>query len=180
MSTNRQGFRKLAAQLDQDMQRLAAEGVNEPPAIINRMMGNVPALHQIWVGTSDAQLLALSREFPGFYRYAQIMEDAASAERERPSRAYDGIAPFPPALQEQGGQLLTIAATLERGYQALLGDQQPGTPQRDALDAQHRQWLAEVESFKRALHDQGIAPQALAYVNEVFGRLAERIQQLAG
>lgn len=181
MSTNRQDFRKLAAQLDQDMQRLAAEGVNEPPAIINRMMGNVPVLHQIWVGTSDAQLLALSREFPGFYRYAQIMEDAASAERERPSRAYDGIAPFPPALQEQGGQLLTTAATLERGYQALLSSRRAGVqPEIDAMHSQHQQWLAEVESFKRALHDQGIAPQALAYVHEVFGRLAKRIQLLAG
>jgi hypothetical protein len=175
-----QDFRRLAAQLDQDMQRLAAEGVNEPPAIINRMMGNVPVLHQIWVGASDAQLLALSQEFPGFYRYAQIMEDAGIAEREKPSRSYDGLVPLPPALQQQGAQLLTTAATLERGYRALLGDQRPGTPQRDALDVQHRQWLADLDRFKRALHDQGAAPQALADVHEVFGRLAERIKNLAG
>ena len=35
-------------------------------------MGYVPDLHKIWVGTSDQQLMALSNEFPGFYRYALI------------------------------------------------------------------------------------------------------------
>ena len=45
-------------------------------------MGYVPDLHKIWVGTSDQQLMALSNEFPGFYRYALIMEEASEAERK--------------------------------------------------------------------------------------------------
>ncbi len=65
-------FRRLAAKIDQHMQQLAAQGVHETDAIINRMMGYVPDLHKIWVGTSDHQLTALSRDFPGFYRYAFI------------------------------------------------------------------------------------------------------------
>ncbi|MFV9533057.1 substrate-binding domain-containing protein [Pseudomonas aeruginosa] len=60
-------FRRLAAKIDQHMQQLAAQGVSEAHAIINRMMGYGPDLHRIWVGTSDQQLMALSREFPGFY-----------------------------------------------------------------------------------------------------------------
>jgi len=60
-------FRRLAAKIDQHMQQLSAEGVNDAPAIINRMMGYTPDLHKIWVGTSDDQLIALSNEFPGFY-----------------------------------------------------------------------------------------------------------------
>jgi hypothetical protein len=47
-------------------------------------MGYVPDLHKIWVGTSDQQLMALSNEFPGFYRYALIMEEASEAERNNP------------------------------------------------------------------------------------------------
>jgi hypothetical protein len=58
-------FRRLAAKMDQHMQQLSAQGVNDAPAIINRMMGYVPDLHKIWVGTSDDQLIALSNEFPG-------------------------------------------------------------------------------------------------------------------
>ena len=41
-------FRRLAAKIDQHMQRLAAEGVNDAPATINRMMGYVSDLHKIW------------------------------------------------------------------------------------------------------------------------------------
>lgn len=82
-------FRRLAAKIDQHMQQLAAQGVNEAHALINRMMGHGPDLHRIWVGTSDQQLRALSREFPRFYRYARIMEEASEAERNKASRPYD-------------------------------------------------------------------------------------------
>lgn len=41
------------------MQQLAAQGVNDAHVIINRMMGYVPDLHKIWVGASDAQLMAV-------------------------------------------------------------------------------------------------------------------------
>ena len=74
-------FRRLAAKIDQHMQQLAAQGVSEPHAIINRMMGYVPDLHKIWVGTSDQQLMALSHEFTGFYRYALIMEEASDVNQ---------------------------------------------------------------------------------------------------
>lgn len=57
-------------------------------------MGYVPDLHKIWVGTSDQQLMALSNEFPGFYRYALIMEEASEAERNKASPPYDGMAGF--------------------------------------------------------------------------------------
>ncbi|MFS8082921.1 MAG: hypothetical protein ACMG51_05675 [Ginsengibacter sp.] len=43
----------------------------------------------------------------------------------------------------------------------------------------HRQWLADLESFKSSLHAQGAEPKALGYLNEAFGRIAERIKQLA-
>lgn len=58
-------FRRLAAKMDQHVHQLSAQGVNDAHAIINRMMGYVPDLHRIWVGTSDDQLIALSNEFPG-------------------------------------------------------------------------------------------------------------------
>jgi len=109
-------FRRLAAKIDQHMQQLAAQGVSEAHAVINRMMGYVPDLHRIWVGTTDQQLMALSRELPGFYRYARIMEEASEAERNKASRPYDGMAEFSEQHKQMGAQLLTTAATLERGY----------------------------------------------------------------
>jgi len=73
------------------MQQLVAQGISEAHAIINHMMGYVPDLHTIWVGTSDQQLMALSHEFPGFHRYALIMEKASEAERSKASRTYERV-----------------------------------------------------------------------------------------
>lgn len=44
------------------------------------------------------------------------------------------------------------------------------------MDKQHRQWLSDLESLKSALRAQGAETKVLEYVNEVFGRLAKRIQ----
>jgi hypothetical protein len=175
-------FRRLAAKMDQHMHQLAAQGVNDAPAILHRMMGYVPDLHQIWVGTTDHQLMALSHEFPGFYRYALIMEAAFEAERQKGSRPYDGLVTLSEPHQQQAAHLLTTAATLERGYQALLGSghRQGVQPQVHEMDQLHQQWLSDLESFKSALRAQGAEPRALEYVNEAFGHLAERIKQLAG
>lgn len=126
--------------------------------------------------------MALSHEFPGFYRYASIMEEAFEAERQKVSRPYDGLAPLSEPHKQRAADLLTTAATLERGYQALLGsgNGKVAQPQVRKMDKLHQQWLSDLESFKSALCAQGAEPRALEYVNEVFGRLAERINQLAG
>jgi hypothetical protein len=58
-------------------------------AVIERMVGHLPDLHRIWVGTSDHQLATLCNDFPGFSRYASLMEEAADAERRKASRPYD-------------------------------------------------------------------------------------------
>lgn len=173
-------FRRLGAKIDQHMQQLGAQGVNDPHAIIHRMMGYAPDLNQIWVGTSDAQLMALSNEFPGFHRYALLMQEAFEAERSKASRPYDGMAQFSDAHKRQAAELLATAATLERGYQAFRasGNLQIFQQQVNALGRSHRQWLADLDSFKASVRDA--QPKALAYVNEAFGHLVERIRQLSG
>ena len=175
-------FRRLAAKIDQHMQRLAAEGVNDAPAIINRMMGYVPDLHKIWVGTSDDQLMALSDEFSGFYRYAIVMEEASEAERNKPSRPYDGMSQLPERQKQMGAQLLTTAATLERGFQAFLGsgNLQVFQSQIKELEKLHQQWISDLASYKNSLRAARAEPMTIECVEEAFGRLAERIKKLAG
>ena len=172
--------RRLAARIDQHMQQLGAQGVNDPQAIIHRMIGYAPDLKQIWVGTSDGQLMALTKEFPGFHRYARIMEEAFEAERSKASRPYDGMAEFSDAHKQQAAQLLATAATLERGYQAFRasGDLPVFQPQVSEMDKLHRQWLADLDRFKASVGDA--QPKALAYVDAAFVGLVERIRQLAG
>jgi hypothetical protein len=50
----------------------------------------------------------------------------------------------------------------------------------DELGRLHLQWLSDLDAFKDSLRTQGAAPKVLECVNEAFGRLAERIKQLAG
>ena len=174
-------FRRLATKIDQHMQQLSAEGVRDSPAIINRMMGYGPDLHKIWVGASDGQLMALCAEFQSFYRYAWLMEQASEAERNRPSRPYDDLLPLPEQFKKQGIELLTVAANLERGYQAFVGSAKSRVfqPQVDVMNTLHQKWLSDVEGFKAGLRGLGAEPKALNYVDEVFGRFAVRIERLA-
>ena len=92
------------------------------------------------------------------------------------------MAQFSEHHKQLAAQLLTTAATLERGYQAFResGNLQVFQPQVNEMGKLHRQWLSDLENFKDSLHAQGAEPMALEYVNEAFGRLAERIKKLAG
>jgi hypothetical protein len=112
--------------------------------------GYVPDLHKIWVETSNDQLIALSNEYPGFYRYALVMEEASENERNKASRPYDGMDQFSPQQMQLAAQLLATVATLERGYQALLGSVklQVFQPQVNEMSKMHRQWLADLKVSK--------------------------------
>ena len=90
------------------------------------------------------------------------------------------MAEFSDAHKQQAARLLATAATLERGYQAFCasGDLLVFQPQVREMDKLHRQWLADLDSFKASVRD--VQPKALGYVNEAFGRLAKRIRPLVG
>ncbi len=63
-------------------------------------------------------------------------------------------------------------------YQAFRssGNLQVFRPQLDELSRLHRQWLSDLGAFKESLRTHGAEPKVLEYVNEAFGRLAERNQ----
>jgi len=103
-------FRRMAAAMDLRIQQLTAEGVHGL-AVIERMVGHLPDLHRIWVGTSDHQLAALCNDFPGFSRYASLMEEAADAERRKASRPYDDVPELHDSLKDAMAALLVTAAT---------------------------------------------------------------------
>ena len=98
-------YRQRAAAMDLRMRQLAEEGVPRS-AIIARMTGYVVDLGTIWNTTTDEQLAALCRDYPGFHTYAKLMEEAAEAERQKPARPYDGLPALPDALKEQLSSLL--------------------------------------------------------------------------
>lgn len=178
---NMNDYLKLAAKMDQHMQQLAEKSVTDPNQILDRMMGYVPDLHQIWTGTSDQQLMELSRQFPGFYRYAVIIEEASEVERKKASRFYDNLPKFSEPHQKMMSSLLTDAATLERGYQAMLGSANSLTqaPSLNEMNTLRQSWLADTEYFKVSLITHGTDAKAMEVVGVVLQRLVGRVEQLS-
>ena len=174
-------YRRMAAKMDQHMRQLAGQGVNEAPIIFDRMMVYIPDLQRIWNGTTDSQLIALSNEFPRFYRYAFIVEEAFEAERKKPSRPYDGMQEFSEPHKKMMSAILTDAATLERGYQAFLGSgrQDALRLQVRELDNLHRKWLSDMGNFRNSLKSDVAAAKALDYVEIGLVRIVDRIAELA-
>jgi hypothetical protein len=111
--------RQRAAAIDLRMRQMAEEGVPQS-AVIERMTAYVLDLGIIWNATTDEQLAALCREYPGFHSYAVLMEEAAEAERQKPARPYDDLPELPDTLKEHLTSLLSTAAKLERDYQSVL------------------------------------------------------------
>lgn len=141
------------------MQLLAAQGFTEPHQVINRMMGHTPELHQIWTGTTDKELMELTREYPWFYRYALIMETAFEQESQKSSRSYDAQPEFSAANKLTMEQILTTAATLERGYLAYQCNAQSVFDEQVTLLGQSfKLWQECVGDFRKVLNaDENIS-----------------------
>jgi hypothetical protein len=172
-------YRKMAAAMDLRVRQLAAEGV-PGPAVIERMVGHLPDLQRIWTSAPDEQLAMLCREYPGFYRYATLVEEAAEAERQKTTTSYQDLPELPDSLKQQLSSLLVNAAKLERGYQSVLdaGDR-PGSRQRIIeMVALHRKWGADLTRFRVALQSSDIPQTSRDIVTPALERMSQRIAQL--
>jgi hypothetical protein len=92
--------REMAAAMDLRMRQLAEEGV-PTQAIIGRMTGHLVDLQKIWTSTTDKQLSMLCDEYPAFYHFATLMEEATAAESQKSSRSYDDLPELPAVIKEQ-------------------------------------------------------------------------------
>jgi hypothetical protein len=171
--------RLLAAAMDRRMRQLAEEGVRRS-ALIERMTGYVADLGKIWTSTTDAQLAALCAEYPGFHSYAVLMEEAAEAERQKPTRPYDVLPELPNALKQQLSSLLSIATELERDYHALFKAADTSVPVSllRPLDKLHAEWEAGLTRFTAAVQDADLPQTSRDMILPVIERMAQQIGKL--
>jgi len=172
-------YRQRAAAIDLRMRQLAEERVPRS-AVIARMTGYVIGLGTIWNTTTDDQLAALCREYPGFHTYAALMEEAAEAERQKPARPYDDLPPLPDALKEQLSSLFGTAAKLERDYQSVLDAAGTAPPAEWLLplDRLHAQWQADLTRFRVAIEDAGVPQTSRDILLPGLDHLAQQIAKL--
>jgi len=144
------------------------------------MMGYTHELHQIWTGTTDKELMALIQEYPGFYRYALIMETASEQENQRSFRSYDGMPEFSAAHKHTMEQILTTVATLERGYLAYQGNAlSVFDEQIIRLGQSFRLWQECVEDFRKVLNaNENVTPMQRDYAHARLTRIADRLMDL--
>lgn len=176
---NMQALRALAAVMDHRVRQLEAAGITGD-ALIERMVGHLPELQQIWAGADDQQLAMLCQDYPGFYQYASLMEAAAEAQRARAPRGYLDMPELDDTLKPVLAALLSAAATLERGYQERIDAGDAGTdgPLLDELNQLHRSWLNERERFMAVLKGSGVPMMVLDVVGPTLAQMGERIAAL--
>jgi hypothetical protein len=171
--------RQRAAAIDLRMRQLAEEGVPQS-AVIERMTAYVLDLGIIWNATTDEQLAALCREYPGFHSYAVLMEEAAEAERQKPARPYDDLPELPDTLKEHLSSLLSTAAKLERDYQSVLDAAGKSAPMswQPPLSGLHAQWEADLTRFRAAIQDASVPQKSRDMVLALIDRMAQLISKL--
>jgi uncharacterized protein YecT (DUF1311 family) len=165
--------------MDTRIRQLEADGV-EGLALIPRMAGHLPDLHRIWTGTSDKQLAMLCQDYPGFYRYASLMEEAAETERQQPTTWHRDLPELPELLKKHLASLLVKSATLERRYHSVLDSgKRTGLPHEvDRLRELHRAWTGEREEFMAALNATEVPRKAVEFLSHTLDEMAQRIIQL--
>lgn len=168
-------YRRLAQVMDQRVNQLAREGV-DGGELIHRMLGHLPDLQKIWEGASDEQLAKLCDEYPGFYRYASLMEEAAQAERENPSQKYQGLPQLKGALKTALEGLLTEAVALEQSYQSAVD----GVNRSNLAELKRRRsnWESDRKKLMQQVKQEGLPKAVLDLMEPAFSELADRIEKL--
>ena len=184
------GNQQIAAEIDLRVRQLSVQGMSDS-ALIEQMFGYAASLHRLWTSATDDELVALSRKYPGFVRYATLMEDLSETMRTGvgvPAHIKE-MAPLPEALKQALIKLMSAGAELERGLQQRIEAGRPRRPQkakvpegrppdRRDLDDLYQQWSAEFASFVAAARAAALSATAHRLVLQGVQDMGMRIEQL--
>lgn len=112
--------RRIATAIDLRVRQPEAQGTLGP-ALANHMLGHMRDLQRIYDMVSDRALLDLCRRFPGFHRYASLMEAMSETNQEMTATSthpYADLPQLPEPLKASLTNLLHGGVELEREFQA--------------------------------------------------------------
>jgi hypothetical protein len=140
MSANR----RIAAGIDQRVRQLAGQHLSDS-ALVDQMVAYMADLQALWNSTTDEELDVLCEEYPGFVRYATVMENLSKALRTGvgiPAQVKQ-LPPLPESMREPIQRLLTEGAAIERRLQQQIDDSRRGRSVADdiaAVEGLLREW----------------------------------------
>tara|TARA_B100000678_G_scaffold273358_1_gene263613 strand:- start:913 stop:1518 length:606 start_codon:yes stop_codon:yes gene_type:complete len=166
---------RIAAAINLRVRQLEAQGITGI-ALANHMIGHMQDLHAIYTTASDRALRDLCDRFPGFERYARIMEEVSErnqAMMASGSHPHGDLPELPEPMKAKLVHVLRAAAELEREAQAAVDGRTGDLSER--LTELRRSWADGcarlVSEFKSS--DLPLGSQAL--VEQVLKATAERI-----
>lgn len=174
--------RQIAAGIDQRVRQLAGQNLSDS-ALVEQMVGYMAELQALWNSTTDEELDALCEKYPGFVRYATVMENLSEALRTGVGvPAHVRQQPrLPEHIKGPMQRLLTEGAALERRLQQRIDDSRGGLQMDDAVtdvDVLLREWSPAVSRFVREVQGSGLAAQAQEPILRAFKEMAASIGQL--
>jgi len=174
-----QTLRRSAEAIERHVLQLERQG-GAGRQLVVPMAPHLPDLQLILDNASDAQLAELCRDYPGFYRYACVMEEVVEAERRPPSADPDAVIPLAEPLRSRMVELIRAVATLENDWQSLI-EQEHGPVSSDlARQLQQLQcyWLEEQAAFQAQLRSSGLPDRSCAFVTTALEQFRERLEML--
>jgi hypothetical protein len=169
---------RIADAINLRVRQLEAQGITGI-ALANYMIGHMQDLHSIYTTASDRTLRDLCRRFPGFERYARLMEEVSEQNQAMVAAGthpYGDLPELPEPLKASLIHVMRGAAELEREFQAAVDGGRDD--QAEWLTAMRRQWADDLQKLVHEFRSDDVPPQTQALVQQVVKAVAKRIESL--
>ena len=170
---------RVAAAIDLRVRQLEAQGITGL-AMANQMLGHMQDLHRIYDDASDRALLDLCRRFPGFERYARLMEGISEQSQTMAAAGthpYGDLPELPEPLKASLTRLMRGAVELEREFQATIDTGR--AKQAERLTMMRRQWADDLRKLVEEFRSPDVPLRTQALVQQAVKAMAERIERMA-
>ena len=169
---------QIAAAINLRVRQLEAQGITGI-ALANHMIGYMQDLHRIYNTTSDRTLCDLCRRFPGFERYARLMEEVSEqnqAMMAASTHPYGDLPELPEPLKASLLHVMRAAAELESEFQAAVDDGREDQAER--LTAMRRRLADDLRKLVLEFRSSDLPLRTQALVQQAIKAVAERIERM--
>ena len=169
---------QIAAAINLRVRQLEAQGVTGI-GLANHMIGHMHDLQEIYDTASDRTLRDLCRRFPGFERYARLMEEVSEQNQTMTAAGthpYGDLPELPAPLKTSLLHVMRSAAELEREFEAAVAGGR--TDQTGQLTIMRQRWGDDLAKLVHEFRSAGLPLRTQALVQEAVKAVAERIERM--
>jgi hypothetical protein len=169
---------QIAATINLRVRQLEAQGITGI-ALANHMIGHMQDLHRIYNTTSDQTLRDLCRRFPGFERYARLMEELSEQNQAMVAAGthpYGDLPELPEPLKASLLHVMRAAAEREREVQAAIDGGRDDQAER--LTAMRRRWADDLRKLVHEFQSSDLPLRTQALVQQAVKAMAARVERM--